>query len=332
MNFTVIVTIGPSLFTETKLRAVHALGPCVYRINGAHCRTHDEVTETASFIRKVLPDSKLMLDLPGNKIRTANLTMPIHFSKGQAFSLLPHQLNFEDFHKFLKIGDRIFANDAVYTFDVISLKKDVIEVKACCDGILKNNKGLHVTGIHDGIPFLFEQDRVLIAAAVESGIDFLGVSFVRDGNDLKEVKKVLETMKSTRASLISKVETLPAANNLESIFAEVDNILIDRGDLSGDVGMLNMPEYQEKIIRLARKAGKKTYLATQFLKNMELYPIPSIAEEIDLYKTILSGVEGIQLSEETAVGKYPVECVEHVFEMHQKVQASRQRIEMSADD
>jgi len=322
MNFTVIVTIGPSIFAESKLKAVHSFGPCIYRINGAHCRTRDEVVETADFIHRILPDAKLMLDLPGNKIRTANLTIPIAFSRSQTFTLAPHQLNFKDFYKFLKVGDLIFANDAVYTFEVVSIKTGIIEVESHFDGILKNNKGLHVAGIHDGIPFIFDHDQLLINAATETEIDFLGISFVRDGNDLREIQAVLKSLNS-HISLISKVETLPAIQNLNSIFEQVDSILIDRGDLSGDVGMLNMPGCQEKIIQSAKKSGKKILLATQFLKNMELNPIPSIAEEIDLYRTIQLGVDGIQLSEETAIGKYPVECVAHVFEMAKKVNSKQ---------
>jgi len=100
---------------------------------------------------------------------------------------------------------------------------------------------------------------------------------------------------------------------------KADNILIDRGDLSAEVGLQNLPMYQEAVITNARKLNRRVFLATQFLNNMLTHPIPLIAEAVDLYKTLKSDIQGIQLSEETAVGEYPVECVKYVFEAHARI-------------
>ncbi len=105
-------------------------------------------------------------------------------------------------------------------------------------------------------------------------------------------------------------------DNLDNIFNEVDIVNIDRGDLSTDIGLIKLGLVQHGIIENALRSSKKIFLATQFLKNMEKSPVPSIAEVIDLYKTIKQGVYGIQLSEETAIGKYAVECVKLVFDMY----------------
>ena len=101
--------------------------------------------------------------------------------------------------------------------------------------------------------------------------------------------------------------------NLDKIFEEVTSVNIDRGDLAADIGILNLPRAQERIVESAQRAGKNIFLATQFLKNMEQKPVPLISEVVDLHRTINTGISGIQLSEETAIGKYPAECVELVF-------------------
>jgi pyruvate kinase len=136
---------------------------------------------------------------------------------------------------------------------------------------------------------------------------------VRNAKDITFAKEIIKKH-NNHAQLIAKVETQLAVDNLDEILTQVDSILVDRGDLSADIGIHKLADYQEEIINAAKNKGKKIYLATQFLRNMEKNPLPLIAETIDLYKTIRSGINGIQLSEETAIGAYPVQCVEYIFE------------------
>jgi pyruvate kinase len=155
----------------------------------------------------------------------------------------------------------------------------------------------------------------LINIACENDIDYLSLSYVRTAQDIKEIKNILLKNNNRHIQLFAKIETLTAVKNLESILKGVDHICVDRGDLSADIGILNLPAAQDYILNIAKKANKNVYLATQFLKNMEHHPVPLIAEISDLHKTIKLGINGIQLSEETAVGKYPVECAKIVFDM-----------------
>jgi len=315
MNFSTIVTLGPSTLDGATLRAIDKLGPCIYRINGAHSYGRN-VIEMTSFVREILPDAQLLLDLPGNKIRICNLDRPISITKGQAIEIRPNQLNFSDFYKYVKVGDTALVNDSIYTLTVESVEKGTIRFVSHSDGELTNNKGIHVQGIHKAIPFIFPKDLELMEAVSESEINYLGVSFVRTADDIQEIKKLMERMEINDTEIIAKIETISAFKNLGHIFCAVDSILIDRGDLSTDVGLFELSSYQERIIAAAKRAGKKIYLATQFLKNMEKFPIPLIAEIIDLHHTVKLGVNGIQLSEETAIGKYPVECVRNVFKVY----------------
>ncbi len=316
MNFRVIVSVGPALLgSPEKLRSIDALGSCIYRINGSHIDV-DTLPHIVRGLRGVLSSPAIMLDLPGNKVRTAGLSEPLRLARGETFELYPFQINYQNFYRHLSTGDIILANDSTLTLEVSDIRDSVIAIRSRSDGILSNNKGLHVRGMYQGLPFLFQKDRELIRSACEQKLAYLSLSYVRTGQDIKEVKALLSgAAVGTAPGLFAKIETAAAVENLGYIFQEVDNVNVDRGDLSADIGILKLAAVQERIVDAARRAGKNVFLATQVLKNMEHQSIPLIAEVIDLHRTIKAGVSGIQLSEETAVGKYPVECVQLVFDV-----------------
>jgi len=300
----IILTIGPALFRNTRLKEIDHEN-YIYRINGAQVSPVD-AGKYIEAIRSQLPHAEIMLDLPGNKIRTANLEKAIVLKPGQTFSLLTHQVNFADFHKYLKVGDRVLASDSTLQFTVSEVSQERITFSSQSIGKLFSNKGLHVRGIYHDIPFLFQKDRELIELANRSKISYLGLSFVRKVEDIKAAGRLIDD----NITMVSKIETKAAVDNLNSILRQVDYILIDRGDLSADVGLSKIPSYQKFIIQKACFYNKKVFLSTQFFKNMVEYPVPTIAEIIDLYNTLNMGIYGIQLSEETSIGKYPRECLE----------------------
>ena len=211
----------------------------------------------------------------------------------------------------MKKGDIILANDSIFSFEVVEMNKSSIKLLSHSDGLLFSNKGLHVRGIYKDIAFVSERDRELIDIARLSRVEYLSLSFVHKAEDIRSIRDMI---KKADTHIIAKIETLSAVKNLNDIFQEVESVLIDRGDLSTEVGILKLAAVQERVVESAKKAKKDIYLATQFLKNMDAKPVPLISEIIDLCKTVKSGIRGIQLSEETAVGKYPVECVKMVFD------------------
>ena len=117
MSFSVIVTIGPSILDSKKINAINSLGNCIYRLNGAHVNGQ-QTREMAGTIRSFVPDAKIMIDLPGNKVRTQNLSEPIRLIKGESFFLADYNLNYSQFGNHLKKGDLIHANDSIYTLEV----------------------------------------------------------------------------------------------------------------------------------------------------------------------------------------------------------------------
>ena len=302
----VIVTLGPSIINNNNFRIKEGHN-YIFRVNGAH-GNFDEVRENILYIRKVFKNSDVLLDLPGNKIRTSGLAEPIPLRKNKAFTLQSHQTTYPQFHRLIKKGDEILADDSTLRFVVEEVNEQEIVFISCSNGHLKNNKGLHARGIHKDLPFLFARDKELIEIANELEVDFIGLSFVRNADDIAVSKELL----ADSIEIIAKVETRAAVDNVNEILRSVNYILIDRGDLSTEVGLEKVPAYQKFILERGLFYNKRVFLATQFLKNMEDKPVPSIAEVIDLTHTFKMGAYGIQLSEETAIGQYPMECLDVV--------------------
>jgi pyruvate kinase len=302
----VIVTVGPSLLYRIPLGEVHD-DKYIYRINGAHGSVADTETHLLEIKRQV-PQAAILIDLPGNKIRTSNLESPLVFSSTAPFRLPSSCLNYPCFYRHLHKGMVAWANDSMYQFVVEAANEREITFLSKTDGTLGNNKGLHVRNIHAELPFLFEKDRQLIQLANRYHTDYIGLSFVRHAEDIKFARRLV----ADGIEIISKVETLASVQNLNLILENVEYILIDRGDLSTDVGLAKVPAYQDFIISRAHLYNKRVFLATQVLKTMEERPLPTIAEIIDLYTSIKKGIYGIQLSEETAIGKFPKECLETI--------------------
>ncbi|WP_417903852.1 pyruvate kinase [Campylobacter sp. LH-2024] len=309
-----ILTTGPSLGNKIKLNEIHQ-DNFIYRINGAH-GTIDDIRKTIINLKNQIDNVEILIDLPGNKIRTANIDQNgVLLCKDKTFSLNINQFNYKDFYKLLKPEMKVYANDSVFLFIVKEINENEIIFLSKSDGVLLNNKGMHVRDLHSNIPFLFEKDKQLIQLCNEFNINYVGASFVRKSQDIQEIKKNI----NPNTKIISKIETLEAVNNLNDILNEVDFILIDRGDLSTEIGIEKIPRFQNYIIQMANHKGIKVFLATQILKNMEEKPIPTIAEIDDLYNISKSGVFGIQLSEETAVGCYIEECVKIVNLMQDEI-------------
>ncbi len=310
-----ILTTGPALANEVPLKDIHS-DKHIYRINGAHGSVED-IERNICNIRNQISDAAILMDLPGNKVRTANIEVGIQLEKGKSFSIASNQFNYKEFYKHLKPGMTAWANDSVFEFEVVSADRDKIVFLSKSDGVLINNKGVHVRGIHKDIPFLFEKDKELIGLANKYKLDYLGLSFVRTPENIKEVQALV----GSGTEIISKIETIDAVENINEILSLVKYILVDRGDLSTDIGIEKIPRFQKYIIDKALYFDVKVFLATQVLKNMETKPIPTIGEVEALYDIMKSGVYGVQMSEETAVGRYVKECVALLNTMSQEVEA-----------
>ena len=312
-NFKLIVTVGPSVLKKGVINRIAKSVCPIFRINGAH-GTPEYLEDIIDDLRRIDRNASVLIDLPGSKIRIRDLLEPIPVKRRECFHILHTQLNYPQLRDFLKKGDIVLANDSNLKLEVAALTKRFIKFVSHSDGCLENNKGLHITGIHDNIPFLFEKDLELLNLAVKKHVDYIGLSFVRNAGDVKMVKDILDG-RNSKIEIISKIEKIEALRNLREILRLTRYILIDRGDLSSETGLVHLPYYQREIIKAAKSMGVNIFIATQVLKNMQTRPIPLIAEAVDLYNILNEGVHGVQLSEETAIGEFPEECVSFIREM-----------------
>jgi pyruvate kinase len=184
MPFSEIVTVGPSLLSNFEtLKTIDSLGDCIYRLNGAHM-TPDAVEEYVGYLRWALGNCSIMIDLPCNKIRTANLNSPIILEKEQRFQLRSGQASHHGFFELLRPGDVITAMDSVLRMEVVGVEEDRITLISHSDGMLGNNKGLHFQGTKKSLPYLFDRDLGLIRKASELGAAYLSLSYVRTRTDM----------------------------------------------------------------------------------------------------------------------------------------------------
>jgi len=311
-DFQVIATVNTHLLTRAALKGLAANGATILRINGSHAKA-SEIEFYAREIRRTLGRKiKILMDLPGNKIRTSDLSQPLVLAIGKTFELRPEHLNYPRFLGHLAPGDVLLANDSLFRFEVVSASPKKAVLLSHSEGQLTSNKGVHLTGKHPPMPFLFARDRDLIKAAVKHKLDYIGLSFVRDAADVAEARRAI---KGAPLALIVKVETASAVRNLDEVLASAGEFLVDRGDLSCDVGIEHVERFQKMILRRGKAAGKKVYFATQFLHSMVKNNVPLIAEACGLSDAIVCGVDGVQMSEETAIGAHPLEVLRTVRKM-----------------
>ena len=313
----IIATVGPSLLTNGKIDALVSAGVTILRINGAHAAPQ----ETASLIERLRRSAggraRIMVDLPTNKVRVTNLSAPILFEPGDTFVLDSAQLNYPALCKLVRAGDEVIINNGIDRLRVTRVNPDSIEFQTKFACRLDNNRGLiFVRDIHTpGFPFFFQRDLELIEVINDLNVDLVGLSYLRHQSDKEAALQRI----ANPHSLIYKIETRVAFNNFDTLIQPGDKILIDRGDLAGEIGLLHIPRAQDRLIRCAHRQRVDVYLATQFLATMEHAPIPQIAEVCALYDVIDLGISGIQLSEETAVGKFPLEAVRWIKDVEKLV-------------
>ena len=310
----VIATIGPKTANKKILEILYSSGMSVARLNGSH-NTLEWHSKTIALIKKTLPDVPILLDIPGRKIRTANLKQEPKFKVSDEIILTTEighdgknkvSLNNQSLHKYLKPNDVVLADDGTLNFKVIKIIGKDIYCKANVGGILRSAKGINVPHVVLGGKLVTDRDKQMIQFAIEHEVDFLGISFVESKKHISSIKKLI---KSNWPKIVSKVENQGGLDNLEEIAKETDVIMIDRGDLSNETNLESVAIFQKRIIKVATQYATPVIVATEMLHTMLDNPFPTKAEVADISNAVLDGASAVMLSGETAIGKYPQEAV-----------------------
>ena len=258
--------------------------------------------------------TKILLDLPGYKVRFLNLESDLKFEKDVPFFIHTSLLNYPEVIKVLETKSSLRINDGKNILEIIRIDPDGFACVADSAGTIKPGKGLHLQNVsfRPSIVSISDRDRELIGIAKEMQIEFVGLSFVYDANDIAYVKKLLE---GSRTQIFPKIESKESIKNLKDILGSSDVFLLDRGDLAGEIGIENIWHVQKHVIKWCKLLNRKIIIATQVLSSMVDSPVPTIAEIDDLFSLFSRGVDGIQLSEETSIGRFPVDAVSTVTQV-----------------
>ncbi|HNW26444.1 MAG TPA: pyruvate kinase [Candidatus Gastranaerophilaceae bacterium] len=328
----IISTLGPSSDTKEKIKALVEAGVTMFRLNSSH---GDEAQHLRNlgYIREIEQESgqliPVLLDLQGPKIRVGNFEESIELKNGETIRFR-HQENYENgiipvdyegISQDVKIGEKILMDDGKLILMVTGIEGDVVITKVICGGLLHQRKGINIPGSTGSIKVLTDKDVEYVKFAIDNDIDYIGLSFVRNAEDINTLKEVIQSHNG-KIKIISKIEKPQALKNIDEILLKSSGIIVARGDLGVEISPEKVPVVQKELIRKANAQRKSVIVATQMLESMIENPLPTRAEASDVANAILDGTDAIMLSGETAAGKYPVEAVSMMKSIAQNVENS----------
>lgn len=315
-NYTKIVaTLGPSSCSFSTIEEMVQAGTDVFRLNFSHGE-YKEFKEMVENARKAAQKHgkivAIMQDLQGPKIRLGKLPAEgIKIKNGQKITLggtgVPIQ--YKALSKEVKKGHRIFIDDGLIQLLVTKTSGAEIHCKAKTNGVLFSNKGINTPDSIISASSITSKDIKDLYFGIKLGVDYVALSFVKSAQDIKDLKKIIKKKSGTHPKIIAKIERQEAVEKMEEIIREADGVMVARGDLGIEIRPESVPIVQKAIIKLANRYAKPVITATQVLASMVTNPRPTRAEISDAANAIFDNTDAIMLSNETAVGKYPVGAV-----------------------
>jgi len=315
----IVATIGPACGLRDRLAAIVAAGADAARLNFSH-GSHAEHADWVRLVREVQAEAgrplALMADLQGPKLRIGDLPAPAVVSRGMDVVVageaaardgdLP--VSPDVIGSVLTPGNEVLVDDGLVRLRVDAVEQGRARCSVLTPGTIRSHKGVNLPGVPVPIPSLTRKDLDDLALALELGVDYVALSFVRSAADVRDLRRLVEEAGST-ARVIAKIEKAEAVDALDDILAVADGVMVARGDLGVEIGAAAVPLLQKRIILRSLERGLPVITATQMLESMVSQPEPTRAEASDVANAILDGTSAVMLSEETAVGEYPVEAV-----------------------
>jgi pyruvate kinase len=315
----IVATIGPSSAAPEAVAELVRAGMDGARLNLSH-GTHPEHAERTRTIRAVQKELgrplALIADLQGPKIRLGDLLEPRLLSRGEEIRLVPEGAESDGalpisppvVGDVLQPGHDVLIDDGLVRLRVTEVDGGTVVCEVVVGGVVSSHKGVNLPGVPIPIPTLTQKDVSDLEFALDLGVDFVALSFVRAAADLRDLRELIREAGS-HAHVIAKIEKAEAVDALDEILAEADAVMVARGDLGVEIGAAVVPLVQKRIILEALHRGKPVITATQMLESMVHQPEPTRAEASDVANAILDGTSAVMLSGETAVGEYPIESV-----------------------
>jgi pyruvate kinase len=332
----IVATVGPATSEPKMLKRLVASGTDVVRVNAAHGNpaSHRKVvTDARAAAESVGRMIGVLVDLPGPKLRTGAVVNDlVQLESGGTFTLSGAATGnpvgdatrvtttVAQLATWVAPGDDVFLADGEIVLRVTRVVDGDVETEIVRGGMLRSHKGMHVPSAELFVESFSAVDAAALTLARRVRADFVGVSFVRSAADLHTVRAHLPR-RGARPALVAKIETAAALDQLDEIVAAADALMVARGDLGIQVPARRVPFLQKEIIRAANRAGKPVITATQMLESMTRSPLPTRAEVSDIANAVIDGTDALMLSEETAVGDFPIEAVRTMAEVAETAEA-----------
>ena len=317
----IVCTIGPASASRDMLKRLILAGMNVARLNFSH-GTHEEHKKVVLAIRSLSErlgrPVAILQDLQGPKIRTGRFKGgSVVLQAREEWIVTPAKVlgeqgtipvSYRRIAEELTKGQRILLADGDMELEVVSRKGSDLVCRVITGGTLGERKGVNLPGVKTALPSLTKKDKEDLAFGIEMGVDYMALSFVRSGKDVRALKRRLKA-RGADIPVISKIEKPQALEDLEAILNASDGVMVARGDLGVELSPEKVPMAQKRIIRMANEQNKWVITATQMLESMTEHARPTRAEASDVANAILDGTDAIMLSEETSVGRYPLGSV-----------------------
>ncbi|MDR1392271.1 MAG: pyruvate kinase [Clostridiales bacterium] len=318
----IVCTLGPSTDKTEILEEMVKVGMNVARLNFSH-GIYDEqkkrLDEVKTVSRKLGIPVATLLDTKGPEIRLGCFkNKQVELMQGQIFRLTTNEIEGDEESVFVtysglpndvSVGTTILIDDGLIELVVEKLTEKDISCKVLNGGFISDRKGVNVPNVKLNMDYISEKDKNDIIFGIENDFDFIAASFVRNVNDIFDVRRILEENGGEDIQIIAKIENYEGVSNIDDIVKASDGIMVARGDLGVEIDFEELPQIQKKLIESGYKAEKKVITATQMLESMIKNPRPTRAEVSDVANAVYDGTSAVMLSGETAAGKYPVESL-----------------------
>ena len=318
----IIATLGPATEHPDMIRKMIEAGVNIFRINMSHA-THEQVREAVKNIRDISSDqitrTSIMLDSQGPEIRTGDVPKDLDLQAGQIIGLTVRgeksaeefsvDVNYDQLVDDIREGDVVLIDNGTIELKVQTKKHNQLLCKVLTPGTLKSRRHVNLPGVRVNLPSLTAQDKEDIRLGIELGVDWFAMSFVRDPEDVKQLKAILDFHNAPQ-KVIAKLEDQEGIRNLEGIIEASDAIMVARGDLGIECPYEELPIIQRRMVKLCAERGKPAIVATHMLESMIVNPSPTRAEITDTANAVYEQADAIMLSGETSIGAYPLKCVE----------------------
>jgi len=332
----IVATLGPACSTREVLKDMMDAGVNVFRVNFSHA-DYEDVKSKIDLIRGLNAEfgynTAILGDLQGPKLRVGVMAEDVIVNKGDLITFTTAEniigtaekvyMNYTSFPSDVNPGERVLLDDGKLIFEVVSTDRATeVVARVVQGGALKSKKGVNLPNTKVSLPALTEKDIKDAIFAIEQKVDWIALSFVRTGEDLIQLRKLIDKHSSHKIPIIAKIEKPEAVENINEIVRHCDGLMVARGDLGVEVPAHEVPIIQKQLVLRAKVARIPVIIATQMMETMITSLTPTRAEVNDVANSVMDGADAVMLSGETSVGAYPVQVIEKMTQIIEAVEDS----------